>query len=367
MPFGSYLARLNRPLLLLVAAGILLAAVPTTTDAQTLFVRVGDTTGYSGQNNSVITVYMDNYQDTVGAFTLWIRFSLSDIAKFQTDLDTVVDTTYWTCLTGTPPDCDSAVTWVETLHGPNWDYTEIDTIEALVGNIDTAGTLISGWEYIETRNIDGNDNDIRVTALANIQGDGQYTPGIPPVSGGGPPRVLFRLLADILPLPQDSLVRESPIEIISAAKQWFVFSRPNGTAIGYLPDTIPDSNLWRCDTWDGGFCAEWTRVSTAPYDSVEYFESVISVLDTQNVFIQDGSLLVLANDECGNVNDDPAGNVDLPDVIYLVNALFLGGPPIPVLDNADVNCSPDGAVDLADVIYLTNALFLGGPEPCDGC
>ncbi|MCB2230193.1 hypothetical protein KQH82_05720 [bacterium] len=364
MPFGSYLTRCNRPLILLVAVVVLFSAVPTV-EAQTLFVRVGDTTGAGGQLNSVVTVYMENYQDTVGAFTLWIRFARSDIAKFQTDIDTVVDTTYWHCITGTWPDCDSAVTWIETLHGPTPDYFLVDTVAALIGNIDTAGTLISGWEFVDTRNINGDGNDIRVTALANTQDIPGYTPGIPPVSGGGS-RVLFRLQADLLECDPDSVFKDSPIEVIDLAKQWFVFSRPNGTAIGYLPDTIPDSNMYRCTSYDGDECIEWLRVSLPPYDSVEYFNSVVSVLDTANVFVQDGSLLVLCK-QCGNVNGDGAGEVDLSDLIYLVNYLFLGGPPPPTMINADVNCGTPGEVDLSDLIYLVNYLFLGGPTPCAGC
>ncbi|MBD3403147.1 choice-of-anchor B family protein [candidate division GN15 bacterium] len=65
----------------------------------------------------------------------------------------------------------------------------------------------------------------------------------------------------------------------------------------------------------------------------------------------------------GNINDDPGDNVDLPDVIYLVNSLFLGGPQPPCPEEANVNGDVDGNVDLPDVIYLVNALFLGGSAP----
>lgn len=65
----------------------------------------------------------------------------------------------------------------------------------------------------------------------------------------------------------------------------------------------------------------------------------------------------------GNVNDDAGGNVDLSDLIYLVNYLFLGGPapacPASANTNGDVGCN----VDLSDLIYLVNFLFLGGPAP----
>ncbi|MBD3402605.1 hypothetical protein GF420_06895 [candidate division GN15 bacterium] len=67
----------------------------------------------------------------------------------------------------------------------------------------------------------------------------------------------------------------------------------------------------------------------------------------------------------GNVNNDPLDNVDLPDIIYLVNYLFLGGSPPACLGEANINGDLNCEVDLPDIIYLVNALFLGGPPPAD--
>ncbi|MCB2230140.1 right-handed parallel beta-helix repeat-containing protein [bacterium] len=71
----------------------------------------------------------------------------------------------------------------------------------------------------------------------------------------------------------------------------------------------------------------------------------------------------------GNVNDDPAGQVDLSDLITLVNYLFLGGAQPPCLAEANVNGDLVCAVDLSDLIHLVNYLFLGGPPPaeCGSC
>ncbi|MBD3404133.1 hypothetical protein GF420_14675 [candidate division GN15 bacterium] len=68
----------------------------------------------------------------------------------------------------------------------------------------------------------------------------------------------------------------------------------------------------------------------------------------------------------GNVNGDAQDDVDLPDVIYLVNALFLGGPAPSCPEEANVNGDANGDIDLPDVIYLVNYLFLGGAPlaPC---
>ena len=64
----------------------------------------------------------------------------------------------------------------------------------------------------------------------------------------------------------------------------------------------------------------------------------------------------------GDVNGDR--NVSLPDVVYLVNYIFRGGPPpFYELWVGDVNC--DGKVDVVDAVYLINYLLKGGPPPGD--
>ena len=63
----------------------------------------------------------------------------------------------------------------------------------------------------------------------------------------------------------------------------------------------------------------------------------------------------------GDANGD--GVINIADVVYLINYLFIGGPaPVP-LAAGDANC--DGVVSSADVVYLINYLFIGGPAP--GC
>ena len=61
----------------------------------------------------------------------------------------------------------------------------------------------------------------------------------------------------------------------------------------------------------------------------------------------------------GDANAD--GVVDIADVVYVLNYLFINGPaPIP-FEAGNVNC--DGLVDIADVVYLINYLFIDGPPP----
>ena len=61
----------------------------------------------------------------------------------------------------------------------------------------------------------------------------------------------------------------------------------------------------------------------------------------------------------GDVNLD--GEINVGDVTYLINYVFIAGPqPLP-WESGDVNC--DGEVDIADVMYLINYLFIDGPPP----
>ncbi|MBD3403765.1 hypothetical protein GF420_12775 [candidate division GN15 bacterium] len=112
----------------------------------------------------------------------------------------------------------------------------------------------------------------------------------------------------------------------------------------------------------------------APGDTLYYFTALVTILDGSASmlagYVDDAADLAagLIQGACcsgttGNVNDDPAGQVDLPDVIYLVNALFLGGPQPPCPAAANVNGDAGCHVDLPDVIHLVNSLFLGGPPP----
>ena len=61
----------------------------------------------------------------------------------------------------------------------------------------------------------------------------------------------------------------------------------------------------------------------------------------------------------GDANGDEV--IDVADVTYLINYLFLGGPAPDPLEAGDANS--DGVVDIADTMYLINYLFIGGSPP----
>ena len=57
------------------------------------------------------------------------------------------------------------------------------------------------------------------------------------------------------------------------------------------------------------------------------------------------------------------GSIDVGDVIYLINYLYVNGPTPDPLMTGDLNC--DGRSEIGDVIYLINYLFKQGPSPCN--
>jgi hypothetical protein len=65
----------------------------------------------------------------------------------------------------------------------------------------------------------------------------------------------------------------------------------------------------------------------------------------------------------GYLNDD--GIINIADVVFLINYLFIAGSPPNPVQKGDANC--DGVVNIADVVYLINYLFIGGapPQECE--
>lgn len=63
---------------------------------------------------------------------------------------------------------------------------------------------------------------------------------------------------------------------------------------------------------------------------------------------------------CGDVNGNGSGP-NVSDLTYLVNYMFKGGAPPPVVEAADVN--GNNVINVADVTYLVGYLFTGGPTP----
>ena len=395
MPNGS---KSMRPSVIIgvffISSFLLLAPSEPKAQIPDLIVTVGDTVGDPGEKNSVITVFLDNFFDTVAAFELWLRVGNPEILEFQTDQATVHDTTYWLCAEWDGSNCldwismdDSTTYWrcdewsgddcLDSTQVPPdsaWDIkitadsTHIEVSDVLIGSFDTTGSLISGWEFVTSRSVFGNGQDIKLTAVADRFTVPGNVPGIPPQQGG----VLFRLLGDVLCLSDTASLRSSPI-IPDPFLEHFSFPRPDGSSIGLSDSLRPDTNYWRCESWvppDNNTCLQWTKVGAPPYDSMLVELDTVTYLDTAKVKLYTGSLTVLHGScgTCGQLDNDPSGEIDLGDLTFLIAYLFLDGPDPDPAWAADMDCSGgEYPVDLGDLTHLIAYLFLSGPVPCAAC
>ena len=360
MPFAAKLTKKKAPIMAGAVSCLFLLIVIPTAQAQlpNLRVQISDTTALPGAQNTVISVFLDNYQDTVAGFNIWLQLDRNDIMEFQTDSGISIDTTWWKCLEWQGPDCVDSIMVPED---SAWDFRYIDTVDILIGSFDTTGTLVSNWEKFDARSL-GIGFDINIIGVANLPA-GDTTEGIPPQQGG----LLCKILADVFDIPDTLQDRTVNIIIQDQALERCNFSLPDGSAIGILYDTVPDTNCWVCTLWAGDECLNWERVSVPPpegCDSIEVDTVLSPYLDTVNVILIDGSVEVLSY-VCGNVDGDPNGNVNIADLTYLVSYLFRGGPaPVP-LAAGNVNCQGGDAPNVADLTWLVTYLFRGGAGPCE--
>jgi len=122
-------------------------------------------------------------------------------------------------------------------------------------------------------------------------------------------------------------------------------------------DTLP--NEFYCYNLAGG----WVSVRWAPDYRID-FDYHYSWKPDLGVSNWDKSNYVFKNIAIGgDANGD--GAVNSADVAYLINYLFVSGPPPSPLCFGDPN--NDGVINSADVVYLINYLFIGGPAPKQGC
>lgn len=382
-----------------VVIGLMLMAIIPSGQAQIypdLEVWVQNANGTPGQQNAVISVYMKNYTDTVAGVGLWLLLDRPDRIVFQTKYDTIVDTSYlrctqwnggickdtvyaswyWICTHWSGQQCiDSSLQlgyWRCNQHDTlghcsdstfisGYDWRKIDSFNVWSGNFDTAGTLLSGWEYVTSRSLGGLGYDIKIIGQAN-QITYPYTKGI-----GYPPnpqdnRPLIKLKADVYNIPPSDTDRTVRIMVQANNVDNFNFSDERGNLIGVIIDTVPDTNWYRCQSWGeppyDTVCMMWEEVSGPPADSFNVQMITTATLDTTKLSWENGSLTVLAG-ICGDVNNN--GRINALDVTYLINYLYKHGAAPPILYLAD--CNGKTGINALDVTYLINYLYKNGPDP----
>ncbi|MBD3401506.1 hypothetical protein GF420_01320 [candidate division GN15 bacterium] len=136
----------------------------------------------------------------------------------------------------------------------------------------------------------------------------------------------------------------------------FVFSYDAGSGAVYHASANPLAVDQNCLAVTAS--ADSTVYAASFTDFVQRIDS--SGAELNRYAVGDGPIHQAPAYRPGDVNGD--FEVDLSDIIYLVNSLFLGGPP-PAWPAWRANVNGDFNRDLADVIHLVNYSFLGGPAP----
>ncbi|MEA3297052.1 MAG: dockerin type I repeat-containing protein [candidate division Zixibacteria bacterium] len=345
MSFGIRPQRTTR-WLVAVALLVLLSAGAVSAQETELVVRVNDTTAYPGEQNAVISIYMSNYFDTVAAFNMWVMLDRPDIMVFQTEVDTLFVTTYWDCLEWDEMTCIDSIM---VSSGGDWDFYYTDTMVALWGNLDTTGTLVSGWDYVIASSLGGMGYDLNIVAIANGIGQppNKY---IPPQEDG----LLIKMLADVYNIPDTMTDRTVNILIQTEMAEHFCFSNLVGQCIGGFDwDTLCDTTYWLCTQWAGDVCLNWIQVSSPPYDSITVECDSVIVGPGEGVVTYNGSLTVRPTALIGDVDCD--GQINIADLVYLVCYMFQSGSPLECLENAD--CDENGDINIADVICFVQWMF----------
>lgn len=364
MPLGSH-SRLSRAgLVVLILTFVILTAViaPTVSATQPhVVVSVADTVGPPGSKNAYISVFLDNWIDTVAAFSLWIQCDRPDIMKFKTDSSYVTDTTYWKCKLYNPPTI--CIDSVMVPKDSAWTWRRIFSHWVLIGNVDTVKTNISGWQYVTSRSISGTGNDILVTAMARTAG-GLPNVGLKPQQTG---KALFRLRGSILNIPDTMTDRTVKLRIHKEFLDKYNFSTPAGNSIGIYTVQVPDTSCFHCLNWLNGHCTQYQKVylTNPPVcDSMSITMINTGLLDSNIVKGYNGSLTVLLSccvGTTGNVDGSADGVVDISDIFAMVDYLASSIPLSSCQKEDDVNI--DGTVDISDMFTLIDYLASGIPLP----
>jgi hypothetical protein len=161
---------------------------------------------------------------------------------------------------------------------------------------------------------------------------------------------------DLLSPPDQQTVSVYPFHF-----DWVSSFDLNGDSVFYRVYIDMDSTFSSADSSVFITDTSWTCTISLK-DSTNYFWKV-KAFDNKggaSYSEQTWSFFLVLPFMYGDANGD--GVINVVDVVYLINYLFISGPAPDPIQAGDVNC--DGFVNVTDVVYLINYLFIDGPPPC---
>lgn len=267
-------------------------------------VTVPDTVLTADYPDQKIPIYLDNFEDSIGAFQLTFSSSRPDLVRFA--------------------------------------------------GFDTSGTLISGFADVASFDMVGDSSIIQIFCRAVT------TSGSNPIKGFGPQQggvavYLELIVADEVQVPGDN---RSDIRIVLPGG----FSTPGGVSIGAAPITVYDTTYWHCLEWDGSECLGYVEVNpdSSVVDSVAVTSRIVPGFDSTLVWLTDGSV-TLTPPPCAMCDLDCTGSIDIGDLTIFISCLFIDP------DGCDsfIYCDweDDNSIDIADLTAMIRYLFIGGDPP----
>ncbi len=298
-----------------------------------LLVRIDDTVSYSNDGDErMLLINMSNYADTVAGFNMWLKIGSPNIIKFMTNDSTVIDTNYWQCINWEGSDC---VEYIKVFPFLPYDSISIDTNNVEMGIVDTINTLISGWQAVDSRSIDGLAYDILIVGYTNINSP-PYMPGIPPQNNHIP---FIKVPYEVLEYPPHGDTFNVEVIIV----EYPDFFDPNSDTIGIAYDTTIDTSYFICNHWyEDTICLNWQQTTGPPFDSI-FIDSnhLVPYIDTNLLILINATITILP--ECIPINPgdvDGDGIFEISDLVMLTNFVYYGTPPLIAPWNGDVdgNC-----------------------------
>ena len=350
---------IRRPTTWICFVLFIIAVVPQSSYGDPMFpvliVNAGNVTIHRSEDSVKVSVFVENVIDPIGGVDLWLSLGHDEVVRYMADTIMVWDTIFSNC-------ADSSCTaWLED-SCIAWEFSdcadtviELDTAQA--GAIRFEGTAIENWDQVDVRVIGDQRMMLQLFGIANTGGGGM------PIPAGVGQHLLARLVCEVadtsgsIPdsMCDSAFYAEYGTTSITVEKRSWFADASGENLIGFVWDSICKDSV--CIDWDGETCIEWE--CTKP-DSVYH-------VDTLKVIFNDGAMTL----DCSSCNwivgdADGSGYIDIDDVVYLIEYIFVNGPePIPVYHAGNPDCSID--VDIDDVVFLIAYIFTGGPAPLCQC